>query len=112
MQKHLVALVGLVVTLALALPAVAATPIIKGTVGPGFTIVMNVKPKKAGTFKFTVADKSSIHNFRLKGAGVNVATGVSAVGTKSFTVKLQKGKTYKFLCDPHPTTMKGSFRVP
>ena len=112
MPKHLIALVGAVVALALALPAVAATPTIKGTVGPGFTIVMNVKPKKAGTFKFTAVDRSDDHNFRLRGPGVNVATGVKAVGTRTFTVRLQKGKVYRFLCDPHPTSMKGSFRVP
>ena len=112
MAKYVAFIVAAVVGLALALPAVAATPTIKGTVGPGFTIVMNVKPKKAGTFKLTVADKSSIHNFRLKGPGVNVATKVSAVGTKTFTVKLQKGKKYSLICDPHATTMKSSFKVP
>jgi plastocyanin len=40
---------------------------------------------------------------------VNVKTAVSAVGTKTFTVRLKKG-TYKFICDPHPF-MKGSFTV-
>jgi plastocyanin len=97
--------------LALALPAVAATPSLKGVVGPGFTISMT-KPKKAGTYKLVVQDKSNIHNLRLRGPGVNVATSVPAVGTKSFTVKLQAGKVYRFLCDPHPTSMKGSFKVP
>lgn len=90
-----------------ALPA--TTPTLKGVVGPGFTITM-VKPKKAGKVKLVVADKASIHNFRLRGPGVNVATSVSATGAKTFTVTLKKGK-YTFLCDPHATSMIGSFTV-
>jgi len=95
---------------ALALPAGAATPTFKGTVGPGFTIKMASKPTKAGTIKLVVADKSSIHNFHLTGPGVNVKTSVASTGTKTFTVTLKKG-TYKFVCDPHKSFMKGSFTV-
>ena len=98
-----------VVALALALPALAATPVFKGTVGPGFTITMASKPTKAGTIKLVISDKSNVHNFHLTGPGVNVKTSVSAIGTKTFTVTLKKG-TYKFICDPHPF-MKGSFTV-
>jgi plastocyanin len=98
-----------VAALALALPALAATPIYKGSVGPGFTIKMAAKPTKAGKVKLVISDKSSIHNFHLTGPGVNVKTSVSGVGTKTFTVTLKKG-TYKFVCDPHPF-MKGSFTV-
>jgi plastocyanin len=29
---------------------------------------------------------------------------------KTVTVKLKKG-TYKYICDPHATVMKGSFKV-
>ncbi len=94
-----------------ALPAVAATPTLKGVVGPGFTITMT-KPKQAGTYKLVVQDKSSIHNFHLTGPGVNVTTSVAAVGTKTFTVKLKAGKVYRFVCDPHASSMKGSFKVP
>jgi plastocyanin len=96
--------------LLVALPASAATPTFKGTVGPGFTITMASKPKKAGKIKLVVADKSSIHNFHLTGPGVNVKTSVSAIGSKTFTVTLKKG-TYKFVCDPHSSSMKGSFTV-
>ena len=98
-----------VVALALALPALAATPVFKGTVGPGFTITMATKPTKAGKIKLVISDKSNVHNFHLTGPGVNVKTSVSAIGTKTFTVTLKKG-TYKFICDPHPF-MKGSFTV-
>ena len=111
MRRSLAAVVLVAVLAALAaLPALAATPVLNGTVGPGFTIIMKKKPTKAGKYKLVVADKSSIHNFHLTGPGVNVKTGVGAVGTKSFTITLKKGK-YVFVCDPHATTMKGSFTI-
>jgi plastocyanin len=94
-----------------AAPAFAATPpTFKGTVGPGFTITMAKKPTKAGKIKLVVSDKSSAHNFHLSGPGVNVKTDVPGTGTKTFTVTLKKG-TYKFVCDPHASSMKGSFKV-
>jgi plastocyanin len=93
-----------------ALPVLAATPKFNGTVGPGFTISMAKKPTKAGKATIVVNDKASTHNFHLKGPGVNVKTTVAGKGSKSFTVTLKKGK-YTFLCDPHPTSMKGSFTI-
>ena len=93
-----------------ALPVFAATPKFNATVGPGFTIAMAKKPTKAGKATIVVSDKSSIHNFHLKGPGVNVKTSVPATGSKTFNVTLKKGK-YIFLCDPHPTSMKGSFTI-
>ena len=86
--------------LAAALPALAATPVYKGTVGPGLHDHDGEEADKAGKVRIVVADKSSIHNFHLTGPGVNVKTSVSAIGTKTFTVTLKKG-TYKFVCDPH-----------
>ena len=109
-MKVLLVALGVAVVVG-ALPAAAATPVL-GVVGPGFTITLAGKPKRAGVYKLTVQDKSNIHNFRLVGPGVNVATSVAALGTKTFIVKLKAGKVYRFLCDPHRTTMKGSFRVP
>jgi plastocyanin len=94
-----------------AAPALAATPAtFNGTVGPGFTITMAKKPTKAGKIKLVVSDKSSIHDFHLTGPGVNVTTSVPATGSKTFNITLKKG-TYKFVCDPHKSTMKGSFKV-
>ena len=71
--------------LLLALPALAATPVYKGTVGPGFTITMVTKPTKAGQDQARDRDKSNVHNFHLTGPGVNVKTSVAAIGTKTFT---------------------------
>jgi plastocyanin len=97
-------------------PAGAALPKITGTVGPGFTITTTRLAKKlvtvkAGTYSFTVVDKSSIHNYHLMGPGVNkMITSVAFVGTKTVTITLKKG-VYRFVCDPHASTMKGSFTV-
>ena len=110
-------LAALVGVLAIAAPSQAALPKLTGTVGPGFTITLTKLGKKvitlkAGTYSLTVSDRSNIHNFHLRGAGrVNkeVST-IGFVGTKTVIVKLVKG-TYKYVCDPHFTSMKGSFRV-
>jgi plastocyanin len=112
MRKRTVAVVLAVLVAAVAaVPVVAATPTFKGTVGPGFTISMAKKPTKAGKITLVVSDKSSIHNFHLKGPGVNVKTSVAATGTKTFkNLTLKKGK-YTFVCDPHASTMKGSFTI-
>ncbi|MBA2742145.1 MAG: hypothetical protein H0U46_09060 [Actinobacteria bacterium] len=111
MKASIVILAACALLLA-AWPAAAANPSLKGAVGPGETIKMTSKPKKAGTYKLIVQDRSSEHNFRLRGPGVNVATSVSWTGTKTFTVKLKAGKTYTFVCDPHADDMRGSFKVP
>ena len=110
---------GLVATLALAAPSGAMGPTkLKGTVGPGFTISLKkgtakVKTLKPGKYTITVSDKSAIHNFHLKGPGVNKKiTSVQFVGTKTVTVTLKKGK-YTYVCDPHAAmaSMRGSFTV-
>ena len=41
---------------------------------------------------------------------MDVKTSVGGTGTKTFTVTLKKG-TYKFVCDPHKSVMKGSFTI-
>jgi hypothetical protein len=88
---------------------------VTGTVGPGFTISLKqglkpVKTLKAGRYTFVVSDKSSIHNFRLKGPGLNRAiTTIGGTGTKSVTLALKKGR-YTFVCDSHPF-MIGHFTV-
>ena len=110
MRKRTIAvLLALTIGAIAAIPVFAATPKVTGTVGPGFTISMK-KPTKAGKYTLVVSDKSSIHNFHLKGKGVNVRTSVPATGSKTFKITLAKGR-YTFLCDPHPTSMKGSFTI-
>jgi plastocyanin len=114
--RTLVVIAAAGAALSVAAPAGAAAPKLAGTVGPGFTISLKRLAKpiatvKAGSYSITVSDKSNIHNFHLRGPGVNrQITTVGFVGTKSITVRLTKG-VYRFVCDPHPTTMKGRFRV-
>jgi plastocyanin len=101
---------------ALLVPAAfAATPTLKGVVGPGFTITLTkagvkVKTLKAGTYVFKISDKSGIHNFHIKGPGIDKKTGVGFQGTVTWKLKLRKG-TYKYVCDPHASSMHGSFVV-
>ena len=110
----LVALTALVA--ALAVPsALAATPTVNGTVGPGYTITLTqggkkVTKLKAGSYVFKIADKSNLHNFHLTGPGVNKLTTVKAKGNYTWKLTLKKG-TYKYVCDPHKAFMKGSFTV-
>jgi plastocyanin len=107
-----VALLGTVAALAAPGLASAGTrgDTLIGTVGPGFTISMNKTTVKAGTYTITIHDKSNIHNFHLTGPGVNKRTSVPRLGTTTWTVKLVKG-TYRFVCDPHKTIMKGVLKV-
>jgi hypothetical protein len=110
----LVALAAIVAVLIVP-AALGSTPVLNGTDGPGFTITLKksgvkVTKLKHGTYVFKIADKSSIHNFHLKGPGVNKLTPVGFVGTKTWTVTLKAGK-YTYVCDPHAGIMKGSFTV-
>jgi hypothetical protein len=115
-RRMLVPIVALIVVLAWTTIGMAATPTLRGTTGPGFTISVkrngtSVKKLKAGMYRIVVADKSSIHNFHLFGPGVNKKTTVPFVGTRTWTVKLKAGK-YTFQCDIHAAVgMKGTFRV-
>jgi plastocyanin len=86
-----------------------------GTVGPGFTITLKNRAKSVKTlapakYAFVIHDKSNIHNFHLTGPGVDRKTSVAKTGTTQWTLTLRKG-TYKFVCDPHKTTMHGTFVV-
>ena len=62
------------------------------------------------TYRIKIEDKATIHNFRLRGPGVNKATSVPGKTETIWTVRLRTG-TYRFLCDPHAASMRGSFRV-
>jgi plastocyanin len=87
-----------------------------GEVGPGFSIEVKKGGKdlekiKAGTYTIKVEDKSSSHNFHLKGPGLNKSTTVAFTGDKSWKITLKPG-TYTYQCDPHASSgMKGTFKV-
>ena len=116
MRMITIGLTTILATLALASSAFGAasrhtkTNTLAGTVGPGFTITMNKKTVKAGTYTITIHDLASLHDFHITGPGVNKATSVTGTGTTKWTVKLKKG-TYHFVCDPHRTIMHGVLNV-
>jgi Copper binding proteins, plastocyanin/azurin family len=110
----LVLLAALVAAIAVPVAQAGSSKLV-ATDGPGFTITLTQGGKKVtrlkpGTYTITVADKSSIHNFHLTGPGVNKKTAVGFKGTKTWKLTLKKG-TYKYVCDPHKSFMKGSFKV-
>jgi plastocyanin len=90
-----------------------------GTVGPGFSIRLTDSNNNAvthlapGAYTITINNKSQgtdyVHNFHLKGPGVDMASDFVA-GTTTWNVTFVDG-TYTFKCDAHPTQMHGSFQV-
>lgn len=102
-------------TVGVAAPNASAPKTVTGVVGPGFNITLkqakkNVKLLPPATYIFVIHDNSNIHNFHLIGPGVNRKTGVAAKGTFTWRLTLRRG-TYRFICDPHATIMKGKFVV-
>jgi len=97
-------------------PVQAKSSGLTGEVGPGYSIEVkkankDLKTIKAGTYRIKVEDKASIHNFHLKGPGLNKKTGISFTGETTWTIKLKPG-TYTYQCDPHASSgMKGHFKV-
>ncbi|MGI9116432.1 MAG: cupredoxin domain-containing protein [Gaiellales bacterium] len=116
MRKALLTLLAFGALAVAASPAAATTKTLVGTVGPGYTITFmlngaTLKTIKAGTYKWVVDDKSSMHNFSIDGPGVEQdLTSVGFVGRKSGTFKLTKG-LYTYECTPHQAVMKGTFNV-
>ena len=109
----------LAVSLAAATAGVAGTQKsagLTGEVGPGFSIEVkqgskDVKTLKAGTYTIKVQDKATIHNFHLKGPGLNKSTTVPFMGTQTWKIKLKPG-TYTYQCDPHASAgMRGTVWV-
>jgi plastocyanin len=112
-----VAVAASALVLAASAPAAPAPKTMQGSVGPGFTIKLTLGGKKATTLKkgvryrLVISDRSSIHDFHLRGPGLDrVLTSVEFTGTKTLVLTLRKG-VYRYFCDPHAALMHGSFRV-
>jgi plastocyanin len=69
-----------------------------------------VRTLDPGTYDIAVSDRSEIHNFHLRGPGVDLSTEVGANEEVTWTATLTDGR-YTFVCDEHPTTMRGAFTV-
>jgi len=97
-------------------PSTPAGSTLKGSVGPGFVISLSTEDGQAvdglaaGTYTIDVDDMSDFHNFHLTGPGVEETTDVAGEGASTFEVDLQSG-SYTFVCDPHASSMNGSFEV-
>lgn len=121
-RKLLVPLAGIAAALAVAGTAFSqgrSTPKLVGTVGPGYTIKLTkggikVRSLKAGTYRFAITDKSSLHNFTLEretgGRFEKHLTGTAFTGPKTVTVILKRGK-WKYYCSVHESQMFGFFTV-
>jgi plastocyanin len=89
---------------------------LNASVGPGFEISLtsaddaDVTSLSSGSYMIEVDDQSDIHNFHLTGPGVEETTEVSGTGTDTWDVSVESG-AYSFVCDPHASTMNGSFEV-
>ena len=85
---------------------------LNGSVGPGFEISLDgTDGISAGDYTLVVNDQSSAHNFHLTGpGGVDVSTDVGEEGEQTFQVTLEPGE-YRFVCDPHASSMTGMFTV-
>lgn len=98
-------------------PAGSTASALVATVGPSFAISLKtasgarVRSLKAGRYAITVRDRSRSHDFHLSGRGVDRKTGVAFKGTARWNVTFRKGSVYRFRCDPHAATMRGSFRA-
>ena len=87
-----------------------------GVVGPAATITLRnadgsaVRHLDPGTYDIGVTDNAPDHNFHLSGPGVDMTTQVETTSSVTWTVTFTDG-TYRFVCDPHATTMRGTFTV-
>ena len=88
---------------------------LKGEVYESFKIEMKnsanrkLTSVRAGTHRIKIEDPSRIHNFHLRGPGVDRRTSIVGTTETVWTVKLKPG-VYRFFCDPH-ASMRGTFRV-
>jgi hypothetical protein len=64
-----------------------------------------------GTYSIRVLDDASEHNFHLVGPGVDQSTDIGTSASPTWSVTLQPGAIYKFVCDNHPDFMYGTFQT-
>lgn len=115
------AAVGLVVPGAVTAGGADTQPLLAtvGTAGSpeAFTISLQdsagvrVSRLDPGTYTINVRDFATEHNFHLFGPGVDQATEVGQTTTTTTWVVTFGDGTYRYQCDPHASTMRGSFTV-
>jgi plastocyanin len=111
--------ISMLLVLAAFLPSSVAgadAPVLEGTVGTNDAFVISLVDASGarvthldpGTYTIVVHDRSAEHNFHLTGPGVDKSTDVETTANTTWDVTVTDG-TYRFLCDAHPTSMRGSF---
>jgi plastocyanin len=96
--------------------APADNPVLLAADGPDFVISLadaagnRVTHLDPGTYTIKVTDNADIHNFHLRGPGVDQSTTVEFMGEAEWSVTFTDG-TYTYQCDPHSTLMRGTFTV-
>jgi hypothetical protein len=113
-------LIGLIVPGAVGARGAVTQPLVAtvgtATSGEAFAIALNdstgakITHLDPGAYTITVHDFATLHNFHLSGPGVDKSTDVETTANTTWDVTLRDG-TYRFLCDAHPTQMRGSFTV-
>jgi len=103
-----------VLALVVVAPAPAATRLV-ATVGPSATITLTKAGRKVttlrpGAYTITGRDRSRFHNFALTGPRLRRLTTVSFTGTRTWNVRLRRGK-HTYVCTPHASFMRGTFNV-
>jgi plastocyanin len=96
----------------------AANPQLVATVGTNDAFVITLRDASGnavtnlapGTYDIAVSDRSEEHNFHLTGPNVDQTTAIAQKQEVTWTVTFTDG-TYRFVCDAHPTEMRGSFIV-
>ncbi|MGH3109803.1 MAG: cupredoxin domain-containing protein [Gaiellaceae bacterium] len=66
---------------------------------------------RRGTYTVVVRDRSRLHNAHIVAPGFNRRTTVGFRGTQRWRVPLRRVGTLRFLCDVHPSTMRGAARI-
>jgi hypothetical protein len=114
--------IGLVLVAAAVLSAslqAAVSSTLHGVVGPDANISLayddgssvGAAAPSSGSYRLLISDLAGDHNFHIVGLGVDIDSGVDAVGSSSFTITLQNNARYQFFCDVHPDSMYGTFTV-
>ncbi|HKY11782.1 MAG TPA: plastocyanin/azurin family copper-binding protein [Gaiellaceae bacterium] len=81
---------------------------LRATVGPRGKATLSARSLKAGVYSVAVRDRSTRHNFRLAGRGVNKSTGSAFTGSTTWRVRLING-VYRFGSDARK--LPGRLRV-
>jgi plastocyanin len=79
-------------------PAPSRPTTLRASVGPNGVATVSARSLRAGRYRIVVRDRSTRHNFRLAGPGVNRTTRADFAGTVTWPVRLRRG-VYRFGSD-------------